>query len=89
MHIRATEMAQVCEKSRKKYLESKVGKTLTVLFEKESSPQWYQGHSPEYVLVKVKRDNVENSLRRCVRNVKITHSDSECCYGEFENDEKC
>lgn len=88
-HIRATEMAQVCEKSRKKYLESQVGKTLTVLFEKESSPQWYQGHSPEYVLVKVKRDNVENSLRRCVRNVKITHSDSECCYGEFENDEKC
>ena len=91
-HERAAKMSEVCEKGKAAYLKSMIGKTVKVLFEKETSPEWYQGHSPEYVLVKVKRENPDNSLKRCFKNVKITDCDNECCYGMFdviENNEKC
>ena len=54
-----------------------------VLFEKETSPQWHQGHAPNYVKVKIPRDSEDVSLRRQLLKVEITSSDGEFCYGKL------
>ena len=85
-HKRASQMAEICRQSREKYLKEFVGTDAQVLFERESSTEWHQGHTPNYILVKVKRESTEISLRRQLLNVKITAADDECCYGEIKND---
>lgn len=82
-HKRALEMAEVINECRTAYLKSMVGKTVRVLFEKESSSEYHQGHSDNYVLVKINRSSPDATLRRQLRNVLITASDSNCCYGEL------
>ncbi|MBR6336628.1 MAG: tRNA (N(6)-L-threonylcarbamoyladenosine(37)-C(2))-methylthiotransferase MtaB [Ruminococcus sp.] len=80
-HARALEMAKVISESREAFLASMVGKTVRVLFEKESSPLYHQGHSDNYTLVKIDRLSPETTLRRQMRDVKITSHDGSCCYG--------
>ena len=82
-HSRAVKMAEICSQSRKKYLSGFVGKEMRVLFEKENSPLWHQGHTGNYIPVRVKRENPLMSLRRRFETVKITNSDGEYCYGEI------
>ena len=80
-HSRALEMAEVITQSRESFLQSMVGKTVRVLFEKETSPLYHQGHSDNYTLVKTDRTSPEATLRREFHNVLITSHDSVCCYG--------
>lgn len=82
-HFRAEKMTEICRQSQAAYLQSCVGKTFEVLFEKGTSAQWHNGHTPNYVNVRVKRENSKCSLRREIRQVKIISSDNDFCYGEF------
>lgn len=82
-HRRAALMSEVCEESRIKYLESCVGKVFDVLFEKESSSEWHNGHAPNYVTVRVKRESADTTLKRQIRSVRIVSHDDKYCYGEL------
>ena len=82
-HKRALQMAEVITESRKTFLSKMVGKTVRVLFEKESSPMYHQGYSDNYTLVRIKRISPETTLRRKMLYVNITAFDENCCYGEL------
>ena len=82
-HRRALEMAAAIKELRNDFLEGMVGKTVRVLFEKESSPLFHQGHSDNYTLVKIDRISESVTLRRQLLLVKITSHDESCCYGEL------
>ena len=82
-HSRAAQMADVCNETKALYLKSLVGTVQEVLFEKETSSQWHQGHAPNYVTVKIPRTNEEVSLRRQLLKIEITSSDGEFCYGKL------
>ena len=82
-HSRAAQMADVCNETKALYLKSLVGTVQEVLFEKETSPQWHQGHAPNYVTVKIPRDSEDVSLRRQLLKIEITSSDGEFCYGKL------
>lgn len=80
---RAVIMTEACRNSQAEYLQTCIGKTLEVLFEKETSEVWHNGHAPNYVNVRVKRSDPECSLRREVRQVKVISADGDFCYGEL------
>ena len=82
-HERAMKMAEVCNKTTENYLKIFVGKTMEVLFELESSPEWHQGHTSNYILVKVKRTDVSKTLRRKLLKVKIISAEKDFCIGEL------
>lgn len=79
---RATEMSAVCSKSRAEYLKGLVGTVQEVLFERESDPEYHQGHSPNHAVVKVKR-MTDLSLRRQLLSVKILSTSDDFCFGEL------
>lgn len=81
-HRRAAQMAEVCNETKAAYLQSLVGTVQEVLFEKETSPKYHQGHAPNYVTVKIPRESENVSLRRKLVKVKITSADGEFCYGD-------
>lgn len=81
---RAAEMSDVCHRSQQKYLNSMIGQKAEVLFEKESSAEYHQGHTPHYVLVKVRR--ITDTLRRQIKTVRITSASDGCCIGELCDD---
>lgn len=68
---RAAEMAKVVSQSKIKFLEKQVGNIYPVLFEKEKSVNFHQGHTPNQTLVKIFRENSSKSLRKQILYVKI------------------
>lgn len=79
---RAKIMTESAKESEKEYLESLVGKSYEVLFERERGDGWHQGHTRSYVLVKVKC--FTDSLWREMRNVRIISAEDGYCIGEIE-----
>ena len=78
---RAQIMARAVEESRDSYLDSLVGQELQVIFEREKSPDFHQGHSEGYQLVKVK--HFTDTLFRELRSVKIISAENGCLFGEI------
>lgn len=72
----------ICE-SRKAFLAEMVGKRVKVLFEKEKDSEWHIGHTENYVVVKVK--HFTDTLRYEIKNVTITDTDGNICYGEISD----
>ena len=60
----------------RRWLERQTGQTLPVLFEEEKDGRW-QGHAPNYALVRVKGERLHNRLL----NVKITGAEGEALTG--------
>ncbi len=58
---RAASAAQIAAKTRRRYLETLFGKTLSVLFEQEEDG-YFSGHSGQYIPVYVKGEGLRNSL---------------------------
>ncbi|MGN0623548.1 MAG: radical SAM protein, partial [Oscillospiraceae bacterium] len=81
--LRAQKMSEVCAETKKAYLSAQVGTVQTVLFEKESSPEYHQGHTDSYILVRVPRKSPDISMRREFADVLITSCDDDQCYGTF------
>ncbi len=52
---RAKLMTQAVKDSEQRFLQSMIGKEFEVLFERERNEEYHQGHTPNYVLVKVER----------------------------------
>ena len=80
---RASQMNFICKELSDKFLQSMVGKTQEVLFEKEKSDDFHQGYTRNYTPVKVPRISDKISLRRKVLNVVITGVENDCCVGQI------
>ena len=76
-------MQKAVSESALRYSESLVGKEMEVLFEREKSPDFHQGHSAEYQAVKVRR--FTDSLYRELRYVRITGVSDGSLIGEIVN----
>ena len=75
--LRAAEAAKVCDALERDYLCSMLGQTKAVLFEQQEDG-WYFGHIPEYCLVKVKGEGLQNQVLR----VRLTGLDGTTLIGE-------
>lgn len=80
---RAARMTKLGNELESRFLESQVGKTVPVLFEKENCTSFHRGYSPNYTLVKIKRNPAIKSLRNSIFYVKIKESMNEFCIGEI------
>ncbi len=80
---RAARMTELGRELEKEFLEAQVGKTVPVLFEKENCTSFHRGYSPNYTLVKIKRDPSIKSLRNRIFYVKIKESMNGFCIGEI------
>ena len=82
---RASEMAEICHKSQTNYLANELGKVKTVIFERESSPEYHQGHTDNYIMVKIPRIG-NSSLRGCMLSVRLREISGQSIIGELCND---
>lgn len=80
---RADRMKALGEKLQKNYLQKLVGKTVPVLFERENSTDFHQGHSPDHTLIKISRKNSKKSLRNQIFYVIIEESHDDYCLGKI------
>ena len=79
-------MEQVCNESAYDFLKAQVGKVYPVLFEKEKSPDYFEGHTPNFTIVKIPRKNLkipQNSLRKQILYVRIEKAEKNYCLGSF------
>ncbi len=54
------------------FLQSRVGRTVSVLFEREKSPEFHIGHAKDYTAVLVPAKNGDGSFRNRVYDVRVT-----------------
>lgn len=80
---RAERMKALGEELQKKHLQSLVGRTVPVLFERENSDEFHQGHAPDYTIIKISRKNSKKSLRNCIFYVTIEEAHNDYCYGSI------
>lgn len=86
---RAKAMEYECIKASKEFLNSQIGKIYPVLFEREKSPDFYEGHTPNFTFVKIPKKNLkipQNSLRKTILYVKIEKAEKNYCIGSFVDD---
>ncbi|MBQ1271091.1 MAG: tRNA (N(6)-L-threonylcarbamoyladenosine(37)-C(2))-methylthiotransferase MtaB [Clostridia bacterium] len=75
---RASRAAEVCDRLKKEYLESFVGKEVEVLFE-QSQKGLYSGHCPQYCLVKAEGSRLSGKIR----TVRVESTDGDCLLGHI------
>lgn len=79
---RAKKMAQITDISHHDFLAGQIGKTVPVLFE-TAEDDYIHGYTPNYVLVKVKAENIDNCLKNAIKCVKILRLEENSCIGEI------
>lgn len=84
---RADRMKALGEKLTENYMKSLVGKTVPVLFERESSEEFHQGHAPDMTLIKIFREKSKKSLRNLIFYVIIEESRGDHCIGRIIDQE--
>ena len=82
-HERADRMKALGTELSKNHNRNLIGKVVPVLFERENSTDFHQGHAPDYTIIKIFEKNFKKSLRRSVFYVKIEESDENCCIGKI------
>jgi len=82
-HKRADRMKALGDELQKNHNKKLIGKVVPVLFERENSTDFHQGHAPDYTLIKIFEKNFKKSLRRSIFCVKIEESDENCCIGKI------
>ena len=82
---RAEKMTKLGDELEKQFLISQIGKTVPVLFEKENCTDFHRGYSPNYTLVKIKRNNPLKSLRNSIFYVNIEEAVNDFCIGKISD----
>ena len=80
---RAEVMSKAAEIGENAFMKAHIGKVVSVLFEHEKDDDFHQGHTKDYLMVKVSK--VKDSLWKEIRDVKITSCKDNCLYGEIIN----
>ncbi|MDR0974571.1 MAG: tRNA (N(6)-L-threonylcarbamoyladenosine(37)-C(2))-methylthiotransferase MtaB [Ruminococcus sp.] len=79
--IRAKKLSDITSQSRREFEKSFVGKTLSVLFEKEKIPGLHRGFSENYIHVQVRGET--ETWRNSLKSVLIIGTDEEGLIGEI------
>ena len=58
---RSKRLIEVSNKNEKEFIEVNIGKTLEVLFETKTNDEYTEGHTTNYIVVKAKGTNLENT----------------------------
>ena len=82
-NLRAKRMTEAAAVSQRKFLESQVGLTVPVLFEREKENKIPHGYTPNYTLVKIFTKYLDKSLRNKIFYVKIIRLEEDYCVGEI------
>ena len=77
---RSKQMIALTENTMNRFLQNQVGRTESVLFERQKNGLW-EGHTMNYTLVIV---NSEENLANKIADVKITSVSNGKCIGEFK-----
>lgn len=83
---RADRMKALAHRLHSAHLQSLVGKTVAVLFERENSTDFHRGYAPDYTLIKISRKNPQKSLRNQIIRVIIEENRSDYCFGRLESE---
>lgn len=83
---RADRMKTLADRLHSAHLQSLVGKTVAVLFERENSTDFHRGYAPDYTLIKISRKNPQKSLRNQIIRVIIEENRSDYCFGRLESE---
>lgn len=78
---RAAKMSECVALSAESYRKSLIGSVQQVLFEREKSPDFHQGHAANYQLVKV--NHCTDTMFRELRDVRILSAENGCLFGEI------
>ena len=68
---RADRLSELAGRLREDYLQTCIGQTFSVLFERRKDPLFHHGHAENYTSVLVPADSEEN-FRNCIHQVRIT-----------------
>lgn len=82
---RAEKMKEITDISHKEFLQSQVGKTCKVLFERAKISTEQHGYTPNYTKVKILSENPLKSLRNEILYVKIEKLVDDYCLGTIIN----
>ncbi len=77
---RSKKMIEVTEKDRKAFLESQVGNTYTVLFERKRPDGYWEGYTMNYTPVHIYADE---DLSHIIKNIRINKAYNDYCIGEL------
>ncbi|MCD7803835.1 MAG: tRNA (N(6)-L-threonylcarbamoyladenosine(37)-C(2))-methylthiotransferase MtaB [Oscillospiraceae bacterium] len=80
---RAEIMSEAAKIGEEAFREAHIGKTVSVLFEHEKDGDFHQGHTKDYLMVKVPK--IQDTLWKKIRDVKVTACKDNCLYGEIIN----
>lgn len=80
---RARRMTEITLKSNTEFMKSHINGIYPVLFEREQSPEFHNGHTPDYLFIKVLKKSCEKSLRNQIFYVKIDKIENDCCIGHI------
>lgn len=80
---RAKKIAEITNKSHIEFMKSHINGVYPVLFEREQSPEFHNGHTPDYLFIKVLKKSCEKSLRNQIFYVKIDRIENDCCIGHI------
>lgn len=80
---RAGIMSEAAKAGEEAFREAHIGMTVSVLFEHEKDACFHQGHTKDYLMVKVPK--VQETLWKEIRNLKISSCKDCCLYGEIIN----
>jgi len=80
---RSKKMAEITTKSHIEFMKSHINGVYPVLFEREQSTEFHNGHTPDYLFIKVLKKSCEKSLRNQIFYVKIDKIENDCCIGHI------
>ncbi|MCD7889433.1 MAG: tRNA (N(6)-L-threonylcarbamoyladenosine(37)-C(2))-methylthiotransferase MtaB [Oscillospiraceae bacterium] len=80
---RAEIMSEAAKIGEEAFQEAHIGKTVSVLFEHEKDGDFHQGHTKDYLMVKVPK--IQDTLWKEIRDVRVTVCKDNCLYGEIIN----
>ena len=85
---RADRLSALEQQLHEEFLQSRIGQTVSVLFEREKDEDFHIGHAPDYTTVCIPSDGAGVSLRNRIFPVKITGVQGDRLYGEIDALEK-
>ncbi len=80
---RVKKMLEITEESRIEFMKAHINGVYPVLFEREQSPEYHNGHTPDYLFIKVPKKSYEKDLRNQIFYVKIDRIENDYCIGHI------
>lgn len=80
---RAELLRHAAKEAREKFISTRVGMTVPVLFERENDTKFHLGHAPDYTMVKIPAKKSRKSLQNQIFCVTIKKHVCDICFGEI------